>query len=105
MPSRYERLLRKLLRKKFKDGDKLSVEYQRVAYLDPAIAFECFICNGPAGPWPHPNATAGMHGAVIIDAVALPLCETCFGSEQRDDELVRKLTGSPDATALEGEAS
>ena len=109
--NRYERRRQKALARRYSADDVLTVNYGRLTYVDPTVVDPCFLCGGPAKGWPHPDAPEHWpleqrtcaHGfAYINDEVSLPLCEACFNAEGRDNQVARKVMGSPDMVIQEG---
>jgi hypothetical protein len=101
--NRQERRRQKALSRKYGVGDVLTTDYGRVVYVDQTVIDRCFLCDGPAKSWPHEGAQA--HGVVRVNGETfLSLCERCFNSNNndRDNQLARKIMGSPDMVIHEG---
>jgi hypothetical protein len=105
--NRYERRREKALRRKYGAGDTLHIDYGRVVYVDPTVVDQCFLCGGPAKAWPWldgpEGAPAMTHSfARINNEITLPLCEACFNSKERGNQVARKVMRSPDMVIQEG---
>jgi hypothetical protein len=65
---------------------------------------QCYACNKPAPDWEWPNGPAklGYGFADINGQVRVPVCQTCWNSEDDADAIVRKFLNSPDLQFEEG---